>query len=228
MGPASGSKARYTHDRAARRVPICVHMYCFAGAPLAPPPSDATKPKIPSGPDLRVPGPSAPSLGPSLGATPQLANGPPPSPAKAADKVSKKVTVCTQSHTRYSDSSSYSGNSPCLPSNMTNCRGERSSPPLSIMLSHACQSAQSFSTGYGLDLCLLKITVLTCKRDSTQYLQEDLISLNYINCVNLSMLGGTPLALCTHYMASLEVHCQRLPIYLATGPLQSSHRAYKT
>lgn len=62
------------------------------GAPLAPPPSDATKPKIPSGPDLRVPGPSAPSLGPSLGAAPQLANGPPPSPAKAADKVSQKAS----------------------------------------------------------------------------------------------------------------------------------------
>ena len=70
-------------------------MCVVAGAPLAPPPSDATKPKIPSGPDLRIPGPSAPSLGPSLGATPQLASGPPPSPAKAADKVSKKVTFCT-------------------------------------------------------------------------------------------------------------------------------------
>lgn len=62
---------------------MCVN----AGTPLAPPPSDATKPKIPSGPDLRVP--ETPS--PSLGITPQLANGPPPSPAKAADKVAKKV-----------------------------------------------------------------------------------------------------------------------------------------
>ncbi len=61
-----------------------------AGAPLAPPPSDATKPKIPSGPDLRVPGPPGVDI-PSLGATPQLASGPPPSPAKAADKASKKV-----------------------------------------------------------------------------------------------------------------------------------------
>lgn len=58
------------------------------GTPLAPPPSDATKPKIPSGPDLRVP--ETPS--PSLGMTPQLANGPPPSPAKAADKVAKKAS----------------------------------------------------------------------------------------------------------------------------------------
>ncbi len=58
-----------------------------AGAPLAPPPSDATKPKVPSGPDLRVPGPSSPSLG----GTPQLANGPPPSPAHTADKATKKV-----------------------------------------------------------------------------------------------------------------------------------------
>ncbi|DBA79997.1 TPA: hypothetical protein ACH3X1_008200 [Trebouxia sp. C0004] len=61
------------------------------GAPLAPPPSDATKPKIPSGPDLRVPG--LPGVdAPSLGAAPQLAStGPPPSPVKAADKASKKA-----------------------------------------------------------------------------------------------------------------------------------------
>ena len=44
----------------------------LAGAPLAPPPSDATKPKIPSGPDLRVPGPPQQSLE----GTPQLIKGP--------------------------------------------------------------------------------------------------------------------------------------------------------
>ena len=58
-----------------------------AGAPLAPPPSDATKPKVPSGPDLRVPGPQ--SL--SLGATPQLAS----APAKAASKAAGKVMLST-------------------------------------------------------------------------------------------------------------------------------------
>ena len=57
-----------------------------AGAPLAPPPSDATKPKIPSGPDLRVPGPPSPSLG----ATPQLAN----APSKAASKVCHTMLFC--------------------------------------------------------------------------------------------------------------------------------------
>lgn len=72
-----------------------------AGTPLAPPPSDATKPKIPSGPDLRVPGPPGANA-PSLGAAPQLASaGLPPSPAKAADKASKKVAFlgadCTAS-----------------------------------------------------------------------------------------------------------------------------------
>lgn len=61
-----------------------------AGAPLAPPPSDATKPKAPSGPDLRVPGP--PST--SLGATPQLASG----PAKAANKAAGKVVLATCMH----------------------------------------------------------------------------------------------------------------------------------
>lgn len=55
------------------------------GAPLAPPPSDATKPKAPSGPDLRVPGAS--SL--SLGTTPQLAS----APAKAANKAAGKVLL---------------------------------------------------------------------------------------------------------------------------------------
>lgn len=58
-----------------------------AGAPLAPPPSDATKPKIPSGPDLRVPGPPSSSPSSSLGATPQLAN----APAQAANKAGSKV-----------------------------------------------------------------------------------------------------------------------------------------
>jgi len=80
---------------------VCVCV--TAGAPLAPPPSDATKPKIPSGPDLRVPGPPGVDV-PSLGATPQLASGPPPSPAKAADKASKKVAFLAADCTAASSS----------------------------------------------------------------------------------------------------------------------------
>ena len=37
----------------------------------------------------------------------------------------------------------------------------------------------------------VEIAVQICKRDSTQYLQEDLVSLNCLNCVNLSGLDGT-------------------------------------
>ena len=75
---------------------------------------------------------------------------------------------------------------------------------------------------------VVEIAVQNCKRDSTQYLQEDLVSLNCVDCVNLSCLGDTQLALRTDYMASLVVHCYRLPIFLATGPLRSSRWAYKS
>ena len=42
-----------------------------------------------------------------------------------------------------------------------------------------------------LSVTFVEIAVQICKRDSTLYLQEDLVSLNCVNCVNLSGLDGT-------------------------------------